>query len=144
MKLLGLVLGVIWSIGPLLAADVLPAPLKLLVINPIKSEIILNDIERRMINKVVLKTCAKQSGYEISMGEIGIAREAGLSIFDVTLSLTGNDTNMVITGVLLDEKNKILLKKISKQGVERLHLMRSVEDVMNGLFPPGNRRHSAK
>lgn len=144
MKFLGLMLGVIWSIGPLLAADVLPIPLKLLVINPIKSEIILNDIERRMINKVVLKTCAKQSGYEISMGEIGIAREAGLSIFDVTLSLTGSDANMAITGVLLDEKNKILLKKISKQGIERLHLMRSVEDVMNGLFPPGNRLQSAK
>ncbi len=144
MKFLGLLLGVFGNMGLLFGSEAIPDPLKLLVINPIKSEIILNDIERRMINKVVLKTCAKQSGYEISMGEIGIAREAGLSIFDVTLSLTGNDANMVITGVLLDEKNKILLKKISKQGVERLHLMRSVEDVMNGLFPPGNRRHSAK
>ncbi len=144
MKFLGLLLGVFGNMGLLFGSDAIPAPLKLLVINPIKSEIALNDIERRMINKVVLKTCAKQSGYEISMGEIGIAREAGLSIFDVTLSLTGNDSNMVITGVLLDEKNKILLKKISKQGVERLHLMRSVEDVMNGLFPPGNRLQSAK
>jgi hypothetical protein len=117
------------------ADDITEGPKKLLVIKSLHSDIALNDIEKRMINKVVLKICAKQTDYQIAMGEIGIAREAALSIFEVTLSLTGNDANMSISGILLDEKNKQVVKKVTREKVERLHLMRNIEDVMDGLFP---------
>lgn len=115
--------------------DITEGPKKLLVIKSLRSEIALNDLEKRMINKVMLKICAKQTDYQIAMGEIGIAREADLSIFEVTLSLTGNDAKMSISGTLLDEKNKKVVNKITKEKVERLHLMRDIEDVMDGLFP---------
>lgn len=115
--------------------DITEGPKKLLVIKSLQSEIALNDLEKRMINKVMLKICAKQTDYQIAMGEIGIAREADLSIFEVTLSLIGNDAKMSISGTLLDEKNKKVVNKITKEKVERLHLMRDIEDVMDGLFP---------
>ena len=134
MKLLWLLIALVFS-SQLFAADAINTPpKKLMVVNPVKSEITLSDIEKRMINKIVLKTCARQTDYQIALGEIGVAREALTSIFQVDLTLTGNENNLKISGVFLDEKNKILINKVVKERVERLHLMRNVELVMESLF----------
>lgn len=137
MKLTWLLLTLIFSNQIFATADDINVntPYKHLVINPVTSEIQLTDIERRMINKIVLKACAKQTGFQISLGSIGIAREAILHIFQVNLALTGTEQNLKISGNLIDEKNKILIKKVVFEKNERLHLMRNVEKVMEQLFP---------
>ncbi|MBA2403132.1 MAG: hypothetical protein H0V66_00050 [Bdellovibrionales bacterium] len=109
-------------------------PTKLLVINPVASDIVLTDIEKRMINKIMLKACAKQIDYQIALGEIGLAREALMNISQVSLTLNGNEQNLKVTALLLDEKNKIMINKIVKERIERLHLMRTVEEVVEALF----------
>ena len=106
-----------------------------MVINPVEAAITLSDVDNRLINKIVLKECAKQTEYQIAMGDIGVSREALFNIFNVNLTLIGSEANLTITGVLLDEKNKIVVNKVVREKVERLHLMRTVEDVMKGLFP---------
>jgi hypothetical protein len=122
--------------GQILASDDIHfnTPKKLMVINPVDSEIILSDVDNRLINKIVLKECAKQTEYQIAMGEIGISVDAHFSIFNVNITLTGEESNLTITGILLDEKNKIVVSKVERLKVKRLHLMRTVEDVMKGLF----------
>jgi hypothetical protein len=135
MKLIGPLFVLLLS-GQILASDDIHfnTPKKLMVINPVDSEIILSDVDNRLINKIVLKECAKQTEYQIAMGEIGISVDAHFTIFNVNLTLSGKESNLTITGILLDEKDKIVVNKVERLKVERLHLMRSVEDVMKGLF----------
>jgi hypothetical protein len=135
MKLIGPLFVLLLS-GQILASDDIHfnTPKKLMVINPVDSEIILSDVDNRLINKIVLKECAKQTEYQIAMGEIGISVDAHFTIFNVNLTLSGKESNLTITGILIDEKDKVVVNKVERLKVERLHLMRSVEDVMKGLF----------
>lgn len=119
-------------------------PRKILVISPVASDIVLSDIEKRMINKIVLKACAKKKEYQIALGEIGIARGALLNIFEVSLEITGKENDFKLTGILLDEKNKVVLNKIVRTKNERLHLMRNIEMVMETLFEQVSKHQSTK
>lgn len=117
------------------ADDITLGPQKYLVINPVNSQIPLTDMEKRMIDKVILKSCAKQADYQIAIGDIGIARDAFLNIYNLNLTLTGKDSALVVSAILLDEKNKIVITKVVKENVVRLHLMRNIEEVMETIFP---------
>lgn len=119
-------------------------PKKILVISPIASDIVLSDIEKRMINKIVLKACAKKKEYQIALGDIGVAREALLNIFEVSLEISGKENDFKITGTLLDERNKVMLNKIVRTKNERLHLMRNIEMVMETLFEQVPKDQSTK
>lgn len=107
---------------------------KLLVINPLKTEILLTDVERRMINKVTIKVCAKQRDFQIALGEIGIAKNAQIEIFNIELELLKVENGITVKVLLLDEIKKQVVAKSSISNVEKLHLMRTVETALDNVF----------
>lgn len=107
---------------------------RLLVINPLISEIDLTDVEKRLINKITIKVCAKQKGYQIALGEIGIAKNAGFGISNLEVSILKKPAGIEVKVILLDEIKKQVLGKILVERVERLHLLRTVESSMDSVF----------
>ncbi len=109
---------------------------RLLVINPLISEIDLTDVEKRLINKVTIKVCAKQRGYQIALGEIGIAKNAGFGISNLEVSILKKPAGIEVKVILLDEIKKQVLGKVLVERVERLHLLRTIESSMDSVFNP--------
>ena len=107
---------------------------RLLVINPMVSNLELTDVEKRMINKVTIKVCAKQKGYQIALGEIGIAKSAGFGISNLELSVTTQPDGIEVKAVLLDEIKKQVLGIYTLKRVDRLHLMRTIETALDSVF----------
>jgi len=107
---------------------------RLLVINPLISEIDLTDVEKRLINKVTIKVCAKQKGYQIALGEIGIAKNAGFGISNLEVSVLKKPAGIEVKVILLDEIKKQVLGKVLVERVERLHLLRTIESSMDSVF----------
>jgi hypothetical protein len=114
--------------------DIQLGPKKYLIINPTKSSISLTDIDKRQIEKIILKSCTKQTVYQVAMGEIGAATEAKLDISHVSLVLEGKEQELSITATLVDENKKILLNKVRKSHVQRQEMLRSIEDSVEELF----------
>lgn len=107
---------------------------KLLVIEPLKSSVSLTELEKTMIDKTILKTCSRQSRYQISLGALGIAKDAGMQIYHVTLALRGKSDAIEVSALLLDETQKTVVGKASASNVSKLNLVRSIEDALASLF----------
>lgn len=107
---------------------------RLLVVNPLVSEVELSDTEKRLINKVMIKVCAKQRDYQIALGEIGIAKNASFSISNIELSLSKQENGIGVKVVLLDEAKKLVLGKSMAGPVQRLHLLRTIEKSLESVF----------
>ncbi len=114
--------------------DIELGPKKYLVLNPVQSSIALNDIDKRQIEKIMLKSCTKQTLFQVSMGAIGVATEAKLDVSHVSLVLEGKEQDLQITATLIDENKKILLGKVRKSHVKKQDMLRTIEDTVEELF----------
>jgi hypothetical protein len=109
-------------------------PPKILIINPLEASLQLTEQDRRLIHKAILKVCAKQTGHEIMLGELGDAQNSSFEVSHVNVSLGGTPESVTLSATLVDEKRKRLIKKIVADRIPRLQLVRKVEDAMIELF----------
>lgn len=107
----------------------------ILVLNPFTSTVALSDFEKTQVNKIILKATSRQQTYQIALGELGEAKKSKHKIHHVQLDLIKNEEDShSIKALLIDEKNKKVLNKITEEKVPRLDLLRRIEDVLLKLF----------
>jgi hypothetical protein len=107
----------------------------ILVINPFTSTVVLSEFDKTQINKIMLKASSRQQTYQIALGELGEAKKSKHKIHHMQLDLIKNEEDFhSIKALLIDEKNKKVINKITEEKVTRLDLLRMVEDVLLRLF----------
>ncbi len=95
-----------------------------------------SEFEKQQINKIVMKGSAKQTQYQVIIGNPTNNKKFKWALYKINVRVTKGPNGIEVVAELKDVRKEKLINTIKENYIEGLEFYRRLEDIINRLFIP--------